>query len=84
MDFVFDGLKGNYVEEDVVNLLSVYVCLKVEVEDLLIGSDYMNWFVVCIIIVYGIGYYFFCFNMILWVFEVFLKGDIMKLVNDQF
>ena len=42
-DFVFDGEKGNYKEEDQVNPLSVYAQSKVNAEQLLNASTYSNW-----------------------------------------
>ncbi|WP_343634438.1 SDR family oxidoreductase [Fluviicola sp.] len=85
-DFVFDGKNGPYKEEDAVNPLSIYAQSKADAEHLLLEdpdkSD--NWSIVRTIIVYGTGYGLSRSNMILWALEALPKGEVMKLVNDQF
>jgi dTDP-4-dehydrorhamnose reductase len=83
-DFVFDGEKGNYKEEDPVNPLSVYAQSKVRAEEILRGSDYLNWSIVRTIIVYGDGENLSRSNLILWAMDALPKGNQMNIVNDQF
>lgn len=84
-DFVFDGEKGAYSEDDAVNPLSVYAESKVEAEKLLLeDKNYDNWSITRTIIVYGTGFGLSRSNMILWALEALPKGEKMKLVNDQF
>lgn len=83
-DFVFDGENGPYKEEDEVNPLSVYAKSKVDAEHFLMDDSYTNWSVSRTIIVYGTGFGLSRSNMILWALEALPKGEIMKLVNDQF
>ena len=45
-DFVFDGEKGNYQEDDSVNPLSVYAKSKVDGENVLFNDEYKNWSIV--------------------------------------
>jgi dTDP-4-dehydrorhamnose reductase len=85
-DFVFDGVTGNYREDDVVNPLSIYAQSKVDAEDFLItdSDHYSNWSIARTIIVYGTGFGLSRSNMILWALEALPKGEVMKLVDDQF
>lgn len=83
-DFVFDGEKGNYSEEDTVGPLSIYASSKVAGEKLLLESDYTNWSIVRTIIVYGEGNNLSRTNLILWAKEALKKGDEIKVVDDQF
>jgi len=83
-DFVFDGIKGNYSEEDSVNPLSYYAKSKVSAEKLLIESNYKNWSIVRTIIVYGQGNNLSRSNMVLWVKDSLEKGQVINVVDDQF
>lgn len=85
-DFVFDGENGPYKEEDAVNPLSVYAKSKVDAEQVLLNDtgNYQNWSIARTIIVYGTGFGLSRSNMILWALEALPKGEVMKLVNDQF
>lgn len=85
-DFVFDGENGPYKEEDTVNPLSVYAQSKVDAEHLLLEDpeNYKNWSIARTIIVYGTGFGLSRSNMILWALEALPKGEVMKLVDDQF
>jgi len=83
-DFVFDGEKGNYKEEDEVNPLSVYAKSKGEGEKMLVESDYSNWSIVRTIIVYGIGNNLSRSNLLVWAKSALTKGDTMNIVDDQF
>ncbi len=84
-DFVFDGEKGNYNENDEVNPLSCYAQSKVDAENLLIKSDkYANWSIVRTIIVYGTGNNLSRSNIVLWAKESLLKGETLRIVDDQF
>jgi dTDP-4-dehydrorhamnose reductase len=83
-DFVFDGLKGNYKEEDEVNPLSVYAQSKVDSEMVLLNSVYTNWSIVRTIIVYGTGHSLSRSNLVFWAREALKKGGELNIVNDQF
>jgi len=83
-DFVFDGEKGNYSEEDEVGPLSVYAESKVNAENGLIQSNYTNWSIVRTIIVYGVGNNLSRSNIICWAKEALSKGQEMNIVDDQF
>lgn len=85
-DFVFDGENGPYKEEDPVNPLSVYAHSKVDAEHILLTDpeNYKNWSIARTIIVYGTGFGLSRSNMILWALEALPKGELMKLVDDQF
>jgi dTDP-4-dehydrorhamnose reductase len=83
-DFVFDGVQGNYSEEDEVGPLSVYAQSKVDAENLLLKGDYANYSIVRTIIVYGNGNNLSRSNLFLWAKEALPKGDAMNIVDDQF
>jgi len=83
-DFVFDGQKGNYSEEDEVGPLSVYAESKVNAEIGLIQSNYTNWSIVRTIIVYGIGKNLSRSNIICWAKDALSNGQEMNIVDDQF
>lgn len=83
-DFVFNGEKGNYSEEDEVGPLSIYAESKVNAENGLIQSQYTNWSIVRTIIVYGIGNNLSRSNIICWAKEALSKGQEMNIVDDQF
>jgi dTDP-4-dehydrorhamnose reductase len=83
-DFVFDGQKGNYSEEDEVGPLSVYAASKVNAENGLIEDTYANWSIVRTIIVYGVGNNLSRSNIICWAKEALSKGQEMTIVDDQF
>lgn len=83
-DFVFDGQKGNYSEEDAVGPLSVYAASKVDAENGLVQNTYENWSIVRTIIVYGIGNNLSRSNIICWAKDALSKGQEMNIVDDQF
>lgn len=83
-DFVFDGEKGNYSEEDAVGPLSVYAQSKVDAEHLLLESTEHNYSIVRTIIVYGTAHHLSRSNLFLWAKEALPKGEQMNVVDDQF
>lgn len=83
-DFVFDGLNGNYKEEDLVNPLSEYARSKVKAENILREDTYVNWSIVRTIIVYGTGNNLSRSNIICWAKSALQKGEKLTIVDDQF
>ena len=83
-DFVFDGVKGNYAEEDPINPISVYGRSKAEAEKYLLDGEFTNWSIVRTIIVYGKGSNLSRTNLIIWAKESLEKGLEMKIIDDQF
>lgn len=83
-DFIFDGEKGNYKEEDKPNPLSVYAKSKVDAEQILITDSYSNYSIVRTIIVYGIGNNLSRTNIVCWAKEALSKGQEMRIIDDQF
>jgi dTDP-4-dehydrorhamnose reductase len=83
-DFVFDGEKGNYQEEDQMNPLSVYAKSKVDAEKIVAEKSTSPWSIVRTIIVYGKGENLSKSNIILWAKSVLEKGDPLNIVDDQF
>ncbi len=83
-DFIFDGAKGNYVETDSPNPLSVYAQSKVDAEQAIFDSHFANFSVVRTIIVYGVGHNLSRGNIICWAKDALSKGQEMKIIDDQF
>lgn len=83
-DFIFDGEKGPYKEEDQPNPLSFYGQSKWDAEQLLINSTYTNWTILRTIIVYGVAANMSRSNIILWAKQALEKGDKINVVDDQF
>jgi len=82
-DFIFDGEKGPYSEEDIPNPLSYYGISKFESETLVTESK-LNWAIVRTIIVYGIVDNMSRSNIVLWAKEALTKGQKINVVDDQF
>lgn len=83
-DFIFDGEKGNYKEEDIPNPLSIYAKSKVDAEQFLITDSYSNYSIVRTIIVYGVGNNLSRTNIVCWAKEALSKGQEMRIIDDQF
>ena len=83
-DFVFDGKKGNYKEEDEVNPLSVYAKSKVDGEQLTRNHCKYGWSIIRTIIVYGRGENLSRSNVIAWAKVALEKGDEISIIDDQF
>lgn len=83
-DFVFDGEKGNYKEDDLVNPLSVYAQSKVNAEQLLNASSYTNWSIVRTIIVYGTANNLSRSNIVYWAKDALEKEQELAIIDDQF
>lgn len=83
-DFVFDGEKGNYAEEDEMNPLSVYAKSKVDAEQIVKNESTTENSIVRTIIVYGNGEKLSKSNIIAWAKSALEKGDPLSIVDDQF
>jgi len=83
-DFVFDGEKGNYSEEDEPNPLSVYAQSKVDAEKCVQQFPGLSFSIVRTIIVYGTGNQLSRSNIVLWAREALKKGQELSIIDDQF
>jgi len=83
-DFVFDGEKGNYVEDDEVNPLSAYAKSKVDAEAIVNEESTTDNSIVRTIIVYGNAQNLTKSNIIAWAKSALEKGDPLTIVDDQF
>jgi dTDP-4-dehydrorhamnose reductase len=81
-DFVFDGVKGNYKEEDDQNPLSWYGFTKVQAESMIQTSS-MPWAIVRTCLVYGTPLSGARSNIISWVKNSLVDGKQIKVVSDQ-
>ena len=82
-DFIFDGEKGPYREEDAPHPLSYYAETKLEAEKLLQASS-LKWSIIRTIIVYGIVDNMSRSNIVLWAKDALAKGQKINIVDDQF
>ncbi|MFK7786155.1 MAG: NAD(P)-dependent oxidoreductase [Crocinitomicaceae bacterium] len=83
-DFVFDGEKGNYSEEDQMNPLSAYAKSKVDAEGVVNNESTTDNSIVRTIIVYGNAENLTKSNIIAWAKSALEKGDPLTIVDDQF
>lgn len=83
-DFVFDGEKGNYIESDEVNPVSIYGQSKADAEIAVQVNSKFGWSIVRTIIVYGVGENLSRSNIVCWAKGALEKGDEMNIIDDQF
>ncbi len=83
-DFVFDGLTGNYSEEEKPNPLSVYANSKVQAEAIVRQLPGLNHSIVRTIIVYGTGNNLSRSNIVVWAKEALKNGQELTIIDDQF
>ncbi len=83
-DFIFDGEKGPYKEEDKANPLSYYGQSKYEAELIIQKSGLKNWAIARTIIVYGVVEKMSRSNVVLWAKGALEKGSPINVVDDQF
>ncbi len=81
-DFVFDGQAGPYSEDDLPNPLSYYGETKAEAEKVIQASE-CHWTILRTILVYGVTENMSRSNIVLWAKTALEKGEIIKVVNDQ-
>ena len=82
-DFIFDGLKGGYTEEDVPNPLSYYGETKLVSEELLQNSI-IDFTILRTILVYGLVNDMSRSNIVLWVKESLEQRKEITIVDDQY
>lgn len=83
-DFVFDGEKGTYKEDDEINPLSEYARSKADAEQIVQSNATCEWSIVRTIIVYGKAENLSKSNIILWAKTVLEKEEPLSIVDDQF
>lgn len=79
-DFVFDGDKGLYIEEDKTNPLSYYAISKLKGEEFVIDS-YLNYAIARVSVLYG---WHTNFNFVMWVIDELKKGNEINIVTDEY
>ena len=82
-DFIFDGKKGYYKEDDVPNPLSYYGLSKLKSEELLINST-INFTILRTILVFGKVYDMSRSNIVLWVKQMLENKKEVTIVDDQY
>lgn len=81
-DYVFDGTDGNYHEESRPKPLGYYGRSKLASENALISSG-VEHAIARTMVLYGTGKYL-RHNFVTWLIEKLRKGEIVKIVEDQF
>ena len=82
-DFVFDGLKGPYSEDDQPNPVSTYGWSKLQGE-YITRSLKVPWVIVRTILVYGVTLSMNRSNLVTWVRDSLSQQKPIRVVNDQF
>lgn len=82
-DFIFDGEKGYYTEEDAPNPLSYYGKTKLLSEQLIEEST-LNFTILRTILVYGLVHEMSRSNIVLWVKESLENQKEITIVDDQY
>ncbi|PHR48805.1 MAG: NAD(P)-dependent oxidoreductase [Fluviicola sp.] len=83
-DFIFDGEKGDYTENDEPNPISEYGKSKLIAEEKIRTSGYKNYSIVRTSVVYGSGENLSKSNIVLWAIEELKRGNTLNIVNDQY
>lgn len=83
-DFIFDGKKHLYTEEDTANPLSNYGKSKWEAEELLFESGYPYFSILRTSILYGVGEALNKGNIFSWAMGELRQGNQLNIVDDQF
>lgn len=83
-DFVFDGEKGNYSEDDEMNPLSAYAKSKADAEVIVMNESTTDYSIIRTTIVYGDAENLSRSNLILWALDALPKNQEMRIVDDQF
>jgi dTDP-4-dehydrorhamnose reductase len=82
-DFIFDGKKGPYKEDDEPNPLSYYGHSKLLAENMV--REYCHkWSIARTVLVYGVVHDMSRSNIVLWAKGALEKGQPINVVNDQF
>ena len=82
-DFIFDGKKGYYKEDDEPNPLSYYGLSKLKSEEVLINST-IDFTILRTILVFGKVYDMSRSNIVLWVKQMLENNKQVTIVNDQY
>lgn len=82
-DFIFDGSKGPYAEDDGPAPLSIYGQSKLDAERVVMHAGLRRWAIARTIIVYGVAPGLSRSNVVLWAKSALEKGQPIKVVDDQ-
>ena len=82
-DFIFDGLTGNYSEDDAPNPVSYYGLTKLEGEKI-VQSNVNKWTIIRTVLVYGLTKNRSRSNIVLWVKKSLENNTPINVVDDQF
>ena len=83
-DFIFDGEAGPYKEEDAPAPLSLYGHSKLQGEQFVQAAGLEKWAIARTIIVYGHAAGLSRGNAVSWAKGALEKGEVMRVVNDQY
>ena len=80
-DFVFDGERGMYSEEDKTNPLGYYASTKLEGEEFIRHYDDLNYAIARVSVLYG---WHTRMNFVTWVIDELKNGNEINIVTDQY
>ncbi|AEG17590.1 dTDP-4-dehydrorhamnose reductase [Methanobacterium paludis] len=80
-DFVFDGERGMYSEEDKTNPLGYYASTKLEGEEFIRQYDDLNYAIARVSVLYG---WHTRMNFVTWVIDELKNGNEINIVTDQY
>jgi dTDP-4-dehydrorhamnose reductase len=83
-DFVFDGQRGPYREQDRPDPVNFYGKSKLAAENFVRGAGLDRWAIVRTVLVYGTGEQLGRTNIALWVVEKLSAGERIRVVTDQY
>ena len=82
-DFIFDGKKGYYAEEDAPNPLSYYGISKLKSEQLLYNHK-CKWSILRTIVLFGVADNLSKKNIVLWAKDQLEKSNKINIIDDEF
>lgn len=83
-DFIFDGEKKEYSEDDIPNPISEYGKSKFKGEQSILNSGYENYTIIRTSLVYGVGEALNKGNIFLWAMSKLRDHQELTIVDDQF
>lgn len=83
-DFVFNGRRGPYEEDDRPDPVNYYGRTKLAGENALREFDFLDWAIVRTVLLYGTANDLDRSNVVLWMIDQLSQGEPIHVVNDQY
>jgi dTDP-4-dehydrorhamnose reductase len=82
-DFVFNGKRGPYEEDDRPDPVNYYGRTKLAGENALRAFDFLDWSIVRTVLLYGTANDLNRSNVVLWMIDRLSQGEVIHVVDDQ-